>query len=129
MCKINYKDIVEIALIYNYEGNRSVMLSAEDVEEYKKSFFENLRDMSIEYSADLFDNREPIYYDIKDRNNNEYYILKQEILDDIWNKSSIGIYAWDLMVASQKENALSVLGLEIRDGNIVRKNVKKLIRK
>lgn len=112
-----------IALLYNYIASRDMLLSAEKVDEFDEIVNTNLEEMNIKLIYPL-DSSKLIYFISWDENGNQYYILKH----DFDAERSVIDYIYERPVAiskaTQKENALDMLGLKLENGDIKTKENK-----
>lgn len=122
MIGFDYEISTSLALLYNYSARREDMLISRDtLKEYHRVIEENLKvvDSKIGHirSSDF---PESIYFNSLDENGKLYSILKPDIDTE---KAMYDYYSLPLplIIASQEENALDVLGLTLVDGKIVKK--------
>jgi len=127
MWGFNYEISTSLALLYNYNARCGDMLISRDtLKEYHKVIEENLKDMDKKYGRiGSLDYPKSIYFNSEDENGKLYSILKSDI--DV-RKAMNDYYSLPLplIMASQEENALNVLGLTLLDGKIVKKEKHKV---
>ena len=122
---------VSLALIYTYRASDEIctMISSEKVVKYEKIVNENLKEMKSEirltpdyqvHIDDLF------FFYTNDENYNGYYVLKDDKESINIRENYIKNLPLDIVIASQNENALSALDLELDNGYIRRKTNKKI---
>lgn len=121
-----FEDIASIALLYNYQATARMLLSYDKIKEYDEIINNNLDKMNsnINYINSL-DNSKSIYFYSKDENDKEYLILKPYFDFEKARYEYIGCLPLDIIIASQKENALEVIGLELVDGKLLKKDYEK----
>ena len=127
MYRINKEDIINMALEYGYMGFNTTIFKEEIIENYVAIFYENLKKHNIEWCGDILSNPDPIYNYVKDSTNEGYYIIDIEKLNSP-HDGSLGIIPWELCCISQEDNALSALGLENKNGKLVQKKDKDVIK-
>ena len=125
MSTMIYKeDTTTIALLYNYMATRDMLLSAEKIDEFDKIVDSNLEEMNIKLMVYQLDPSKLIYFTSWDEYGNQYYILKpnfdaeRAVMDYIYQRP------FAIQKATQKENALDLLGLKLENGDIKTKEVK-----
>ena len=124
-------DIIMLALLYKnykngYHGN--IMIGYDNMLEYAKVINDNLfligKCEYLEYSSRLFQEYHK-YIILVDDNEKEYFALNPEVDMQETYKYIIGGVQFDILVASQEDNALEVIGLQKTEKNeIVSKKVK-----
>ena len=128
--RIFKEDAITIALLYNYMATRDMLLSAEKVNEFDRIVDANLEEKNSKANiAYPLDNTKLIYFTSWDEVGNQYYILKPDFDEEKAIENYIYRRHYDVTIASQKENALDLLGLKLEDGKIqIKKNkVRKLL--
>lgn len=124
MAKFYYKDAYCLGLLYSYLYAGKTMVLKDDLDAFHKAIEGNLekadaRDIDIFV---WFDDEEKIYYPSVGKNNEVYYVLYPDINIEEAKAKYIGCLTIDDLLASQEENALSCLGLQLQNGHICRKD-------
>ena len=118
---------ISLALIYIYRATcgSANMIGLDKAKEYKKAVNENLKkaNSQIHYlsSDHLVKPDDLFFFYAEDRDENGYYVLKADEASIEKRKSYIKGLPFDVVLASQMPNALSVLGLELCEGQIIKK--------
>ena len=129
MRRVNFSDVIILALLYKNKYMDNLIISYDVILDYYKvieknlSLIENFGNYDGNY---IGNNRKTFDYLIQEDENGKKYVAlnplinKQETYDLI-----IGTLPLDVLVASQKDNALEVIGLKkIENNEIVSKNYK-----
>ncbi len=132
---IHLNQAASLALIYLYRATfgEVTMINTEQVDDFFKTINANLKEMETKvYNLTpdyMIDPDELFFIYGVDENKNGYYILKNDD-ESVHRRLSyvIGL-PLDIVIASQKANALKCIGLEIVDGEIIKPDSKKLTRK
>ncbi len=132
---IHLNQAASLALIYLYRATfgEVTMIKTEQVDDFFKTINANLKEMETKvYNLTpdyMIDPDELFFIYGVDENKNGYYILKNDD-ESVHRRLSyvIGL-PLDIVIASQKANALKCIGLEIVDGEIIKPDSKKLTRK
>lgn len=129
--KLFIQDSTTIALLYNYKATGSMMLSSDKVKLFDAIIDSNLEKMDSKVNMVYpIDYSTLIYFNSYDENENEYCILNPNFNEEKAIIKYIYRTPYDIIRASQQENALEVLNLELVDGKIVKKGtLKKLTKK
>lgn len=123
------EDTASFALLYYYEATGYMMLPESKINSYDRIVDDNLDEMNSKINMiHPINNSKLIYFVTWDENHNKYYILKPDI--DIGQARYDYVIGtpFDVIKASQMENALNSLGLKLEDGKIriIENKVKKL---
>ena len=121
MIRINQNDILNIAFVYNFLYNNSTVLMKITADNYIKQFYNTLKELKIDYQYDYLSNVEYVYDYIKDKDNNEYYIIKYDNWDDIVKYTDFGCYPYDLVTVAENESLLNILKIEQHQNSNVQK--------
>ena len=132
---IHLNQAASLSLIYLYRATfgEVTMIKTEQVDDFFKTINANLKEMETKvYNLTpdyMIDPDELFFIYGVDENKNGYYILKNDD-ESVHRRLSyvIGL-PLDIVIASQKANALKCIGLEIVDGEIIKPDSKKLTRK
>jgi len=111
--KTNLSEIIAIALLYKSSCSNINMISYEKILEYDKVINDNLEynDTKANYAFYDYSSEEELYFIGVDETNKKYAIINPNSdLNKFWEKI-IGTISIDILVASQMENALEVIGL------------------
>ena len=121
---IHLNQAASLALIYNYRATcgSANMISTDTVIEYERVVNSNLRKMNSsvnDLTPDyLVDTDKLFYFYAQDADNNGYYVLKSDDKSiEKRNRYIMGL-PLDIVIASQKENALEIIGLKLVNGRI-----------
>lgn len=113
--------------VYIYSNTMQQMVLIDDLKKIHNCIEENLEAMNSTmnniYATIWNDNEESIYFTSNNKNGETYYILKPRF--DLKRAKSlyIGCLPLDILVASQMDNALNCLGLQIIDDKIKVKDI------
>ena len=132
---IHLNQAASLSLIYLYRATfgEVTMIKTEQVDDFFKTINANLKEMETKvYNLTpdyMIDPDELFFIYGVDENKNGYYILKNDD-ESVHRRLSyvIGL-PLDIVIASQKANALKCIGLEIVDGEIIKPDSQKLTRK
>ena len=105
--------------VYQYSNTAQKMVLLDDLKNFHNCIESNLEEKgNKDYFNFWNDNDEQIYFASSNKNGEIYYIL--DPMFDYGRAQSlyIGILPVDVLIASQKENALNTLGLEKVNGVI-----------
>ena len=124
MAKIFSEDAYCLGLLYSYLFASKKMVLKNDLDEYYKTIEKNLEntDAMDLYATVWYDDDPCIYYSSEGKNGEVYYVLYPNFDIDRAKSKYIGCLSTQVLVAAQKENALNCLGLQLKDGNIYKKN-------
>lgn len=120
--RTKFEDIASMALIYTNRviGNR--IISYDKVREFDEIINNNLDDMGSEINPSLFYEEESrLYFHATDENGKVYLVMDPNADIKAAQDYHIGCLPIDVVVASQMENALAVIGLQLNDGVLVKK--------
>ena len=121
---IHLNQAASLALIYNYRATcgSATMISADTVIKYERVVNSNLKrmnssvnDLTPDY---LIDTDKLFYFYAQDADNNGYYVLKSDDKSVYRRERYIMGLPLDIVIASQKENALEIIGLKLVNGRI-----------
>lgn len=126
MSKMIFKeDTTTIALLYNYMATRDMLLSAETIDAFDEIVDFNLEHMNVKINMVYpLDTSKLIYFTSWDEMGNQFYILKPGFNEE---KAIVDyVYQRPLAItkATQKENALDILGLKLENFDIKTKQEK-----
>ncbi len=123
MAKIFYEDAYCLGLLYSYLFAGKKMVLKDDLEFFYRTIEKNLENSDVmDIYATIWHDSDPcIYYPSEGRNGDVYYILYPDFDLKKAKSKYIGCLSADVLVASQKDNALSCLGLQLKDGHICKK--------
>lgn len=131
MSKILKDDALSIGLLLIYEATNGmqILVSEDTLNEFYLTMEQNLIEMNSDdvFAYGLRYEEEPIYTISQDEKGITYYILKNNFDLEKAKHNYIGIVPFNYIVAAEKENALSILGLTINNGKIVKKESSSLI--
>lgn len=124
MSKIFSEDAYCLGLLYSYMYAGKRMVLKNDLDEYYKTIKKNLEntDAMDLYATVWYDDDPCIYYPSEGKNGEVYYVLYPNFDIDRAKSKYIGCLSTQVLVAAQEENALNCLGLQLKDGNIYKKN-------
>ena len=128
MGKISEIDAASLALLYNYQATNGMglLLSYDKIKKYIELVNNNLDEMGSNInwlfnSSDL----EQIYFYSCDEDGKAYLILKPDFNIKKARSDYMGCRPTEILVATQKANALDAIGLELIDGQIRKKESEK----
>lgn len=125
--RIFIQDITTLALIYNYEATRGMLLALDKIKEFDHIVDENLEKMNSKVNMVYpLDYSKLIYFTSFDQKGNEYCILKPDFDEEQARINYIYRAPYDVIKASKMENALDVLGLRLEDNKIIKKEKNKV---
>lgn len=109
-------DIVAMALLYRYESNGSMMLSYDKIEKFDKIINENLDDMNSSCGIGIrHEEDSELYFTSTDESGKLYAIIKPgSDIKRLW-EYHVGCLPLDVIIASQMQNALDVIGLKLKN--------------
>ena len=125
------EDAYCLGLLYAHIYANKKMVLKDDLDKFHEIIESNLRSMNNDindtYATVWYDNDPSIYFVSEGKNGEIYYIL--DPMFDYGRAKSlyIGILPVDVLIASQKENALNTLGLEKVNGVIKIKSNQKQV--
>ncbi len=113
-------DIISMALLYRKKYCGTNMLSLNKCMEYDLIINKNLDEMNTNCGAGIkYEEISSLYRILTNENNEQYAVINDNFnLEKAWSLI-IGCLPLDILFASQKDNALSVIGLKLVDGKIV----------
>lgn len=123
MSKIFYEDAYCLGLLYSYLYASKNMVLKDDLDLFYDTIEKNLEntDAIDMYATIWYDNDSSIYYSSEGKNGETYYALYPDFDLERAKSKYIGCLSTDVLVASQKDNALDCLGLQLKNGHICRK--------
>ena len=125
--RIFIQDTTTLALIYNYEATRGMLLALDKIKEFDHIVDENLEKMNSKVNMVYpLDYSKLIYFKSYDENGNWYCILKPNFNREQMEINYMYKIPIDVIRASKNENALDVLGLKLEDNKIVKKEKNKV---
>ena len=123
------EDAYCLGLLYAHIYANKKMVLKDDLDKFYKIIEFNLRSMNKDtndkYVA-LYDNDPSIYFVSEGKNGEIYYVLYPDFDLDRAKSKYIGCLSTDVLVASQKENALNSIDLKKENGRIVKKKINEL---
>ena len=129
---------ISLALIYTSRATHgfSSVITFDKADEYMHTINNNLKDMKSKVNnltvADYEVDPDDLFFTFAaDIDNKGYYIMKTDHESYLKSKNYIMGLPLDIILASEKTNALEILGLEMIDGKIVKKEeskIKKLLK-
>ena len=120
--RIFIQDTTTLALLYNYEATRGMLLSLDKIKVFDNIVDNNLEKMNSGVNMVYpLDYSRLIHFTSCDENGNEYCILKPDFSEEQARIEYIYRTPYDVIRASQQENALEILGLKLENGKIVKK--------
>jgi len=127
--RTKFEDIASMALIYTNRALGNKMISYSKVEEFNKVINDNLDVMSSEVDSRLcYEEESRLYFHATDESGKVYLVIDPN--SDLKEATSyhIGCLPLDIVIASQMDNALEVIGLELVDGQLVKRKEKQLVK-
>mgnify|MGYP000533121527 FL=1 len=121
MARMYSEDAYCLGLLYVYQYSNTVqkMVLLDDLKNFHNCIESNLEEKgNKDYLNFWNDNDEQIYFASSNKNGEIYYILDPMFDYSRAQSLYIGILPVDVLIASQKENALNTLGLEKVNGVI-----------
>lgn len=124
MAKIFSEDAYCLGLLYSYLFASKKMVLKDDLDLFYDTIEKNLENTdAMDLYATIWHDDEPcIYYPSEGKNGEVYYVLYPDFDIERAKTKYIGCLSTKVLVATQKENALNCLGLQLKDGNICKKN-------
>lgn len=124
MAKIFSEDAYCLGLLYSYLFASKKMVLKDDLDLFYDTIEKNLENTdAMDLYATIWHDDEPcIYYSSEGKNGEVYYVLYPDFDIERAKTKYIGCLSAKVLVATQKENALNCLGLQLKDGNICKKN-------
>lgn len=100
------------------------MVLKDDLDEYYKAIEKNLENTdAMDLYATVWNDDDPcIYYPSEGKNGEVYYVLYPNFDIDRAKSKYIGCLSTQVLVATQEKNALNCLGLQLKVGNICKRN-------
>jgi len=127
--RTKFEDIASMALIYTNRALGNKMISYDKVEEFDRVINENLDLMNSEIDPLLFYNEESrLYFHATDETGKIYLVIDCNTDLKEAEHYHIGCLPLDIVLASQMDNALEVIGLELVDGKLVKRKDKQLVK-
>ncbi len=123
------EDAYCLGLLYAHIYANKKMVLKDDLEKFHKIIEFNLRSMNKDTNdtyAAWYDNDPSIYFVSEGKNGEIYYVLYPDFDLDRAKSKYMGCLSTDVLVASQKENALSSIDLKKENGRIVKKKINEL---
>lgn len=125
MAKILSEDAYCLGLLYVHLYAHKQMVLKEDLDKFQEIIEYNLKCMNSGakdiYTTVWGDDEPSIYFASEGKNGEIYYVLYPNLDLEKAKSKYIGCLSTDILVASQKENALNSIDLEKVNGNIVRR--------
>ena len=123
MTKIFCEDAYCLGLLYSYLYAGKKMVLKDDLDAFYNTIKKNLENTdAINLSTIWYDDEPSIYYSSEGKNGEVYYVLYPELNMNRAKSKYIGCLSIQVLVATQKDNALDCLGLQLKDGHICKKN-------
>ncbi len=127
--RTKFEDIASMALIYTNRALGNKMISYDKTVEFDKVINENLDIMNSEIEILLFYNEESrIYFHATDETGKVYLVIDPNADLKKAEQYHIGCLPLDIVIASQMDNALETLGLELKDGQLIKRRNKQMIK-
>ena len=124
---------VSLALIYKYRAthDQNTMITTEETSNYQDIVNDNLKDMHSKVNnltpTDHEVNLEEMFFNYTIIDNQGYYLLKDDPISKERRKKYIMLnIPLDVVLASQRPNALDAIGLVMIDGKIIKKEKSKI---
>lgn len=117
--RIMFEDAVNLALIYINKATGRNMISYDKASEFDRVINNNLDNMNSSVSFS-YDNESKLYFPATDENGRTYLVIDPNVDIKTIKRCTIGSLPTDVLVASQKKNALNVIGLKLVNGVIVK---------
>ena len=120
-------DVVTMALLYVNECDETGLLLYDKIIEFDNIINENLDEMNSSCRIGIRmenDNDNRLYFIEKDEDGNRYAIINPNVNIEKAKELHLGTLPLDVIVASQKPYALSVIGLELENGHFKKKQNK-----
>lgn len=119
------EDAYCLGLLYAHIYADKKMVLKDDLDKFHKIIEFNLRSMNKDindaYATVWYDNDPSIYFVSEGKNSEIYYVLYPDFDLNRAKSKYIGCLSTDVLVASQKENALNSIDLKKENGRIVKK--------
>ena len=129
---IHLHNAISLALIYqNRVENMIPMITMEEAQNYQNIINNNLKEMKSKVNTLTVADYEVDPNELFFSYNEGYYILKKDNISLERRKHYIMGMPLDVILASQKPNALEAIGLVMIDGKIIKKEelkIKKLLK-
>lgn len=124
MAKIFSEDAYCLGLLYSYLYAGKKMVLKEDLDAFYNTIEKNLKNTDVidMYATIWYDNDPCIYYPSEGKNGEVYYVLYPDFDINRAKSKYIGCLSVQVLVAALEDNALDCLGLQLKDGNIYKKN-------
>ena len=124
MAKIFIEDAYCLGLLYSYLYAGKKMVLKDDLAAFYNTIEKNLENTdAMDLYATIWNDDEPsIYYPSEGKNGEVYYVLYPEFDINRAKSKYIGCLSVQVLLATQKDNALDCLGLQLKDGHICKKN-------
>lgn len=122
--RVFLEDIATLALLYHYEAttSSSSMLPISIIQEYAKVIDVNLDKINSTINRIYpLDYNKLIYTNTQDENGIWYAVLKYDLNIEGISYDILSNTTEDLKIASQMSNALEVLGIQMIDGKMIKK--------
>ena len=119
--QICYEDIISLALLYNYEASLERYLEQEKINKFMKKVINILENNDNYLFYHNIDNHNPIDFEYQEQDGLAYLTIKKDINPSCERHKQLLLTSLDLVVASQREDALIELGLYLEDGKIAKK--------
>lgn len=122
MAKVFSEDVYCLGLLYSYLYAGKKMVLKDDLDAFYNTIEDNLENTDAVNLYVLYDDEPSIYYSSEGKNNEVYYVLYPELDMNKAKSKYIGCLPTQILVATQKDNALDCLGLQLKDGHICKKS-------
>ena len=129
MAKIFSEDAYCLGLLYAYLYSNRKMVLLEDLKSFHSAIERNLEDTKVNdmYATVWHDDEPSIYFASEGKNGEIYYVLNPRFDLERSKSKYIGCLSVEVLVASQKENALRAIDLKHEGKKIVKRNPNELI--
>lgn len=124
MGKIFREDAYCLGLLYSYLHAGKKMVLKDDLDAFYNTIENNLENTEAMdmYATVLYDDDPSIYYSSEGKNGEVYYVLYPDFDINRAKSKYIGCLSTQVLIATQKDNALDCLGLQLKDGHICKKS-------
>lgn len=128
MSKIFYEDAYCLGLLYSYMYAGKKMVLKDDLDEFYNTIKKNLENTdSMDLYATIWHDDDPsIYYPSEGKNGEVYYVLYPEFDMNRAKSKYMGCLSTQVLIATQEDNALDCLGLQLKNGHICIKEKKNI---
>ena len=123
MAKIFSEDAYCLGLLYSYLFAGKKMVLKDDLDAFYNTIEKNLENTdAFDLYATVWHDDPCIYYPSEGKNGEVYYVLYSNFDVERAESKYIGCLSTQVLLATQKENALNCLGLQMKNGHISKKS-------